>query len=221
MKHEQTERRQAGFTLLELMVALAVLGLLSLMLFGGLRFGFRSWERESAHANAVSDIGIAQAFLRRSIAAAYPLFQVDSEAKRVNQFVGAMDSLQLLAPAPASTGRGGRDRYRIGMEAANGRTDLVVWSQPELAADPGKRTRTILVPGVRKLVIGYFGKQGGDDPQWYDGWGDATHPPQLVRIEVGFAADDFRTWPEFIVAPRIALDANCVYDPLTQGCKGR
>lgn len=218
----QTERGQAGFTLLELMVALAVLGLLSVMLFGGLRFGFRSWERESAHANAVADIGVAQGFLRRSIADAYPMFQLDGDGKRLNPFVGMPGQLEFLAPAPASVGGAGRERYLIGTDTVNGRIDLVVLSQPELAADPNKRVRTILVPGIRTFVLRYFGRQGDDDgARWYDGWSDATHLPQLVRVEVAFASDDFRTWPEFVVAPRIALDANCVYDPLTQGCKGR
>ncbi|GGF51443.1 general secretion pathway protein GspJ [Aliidongia dinghuensis] len=212
----------AGFTLLELMVALAILGLVSLMLFGGLRFGLNAWTRESAHANAVSDIGVAQGFLRRAIGEAYPLFQVDGEDKRVNPFVGSRRALEFLAPTPASLGSGGRQRYSIGTETAGARTDLVIWSQPELAADPAKRWKTILVPGIRTLSIDYFGRQGDEEEaHWHDAWQDASHLPELVRLQVAFAADDFRTWPEFVVAPRIAVDANCVYDPLTHGCKGR
>ena len=217
-----SRRGQAGFTLLELMIALAILGLLSLMLFGGLRFGFRAWDRESAHANAVTDVGIAQGFLRRGIGSAYPIFLLDSEGKRINPFMGAADRLEFLAPAPASTGGGGRDRYVLTTESADDRTDLVLWSQPELAAEPNKRVKTILVPGIRGLSIDYFGQQVGDgDAQWYSAWDEATHLPRLVRVRLDFASDDFRKWPEFIVAPRIAVDANCVYDALTQGCKGR
>ncbi len=37
-------RRQAGFTLVELLVAMTLLAFLSITLFGGLRFGARSWE---------------------------------------------------------------------------------------------------------------------------------------------------------------------------------
>ena len=214
--------QQAGFTLLELMIALAILGLLSMMLFGGLRFGFHAWERESAHANAVSDIGIAQGFLRRAISQAYPIFQLDSEGRRINPFPGASDHLVFLAPEPASTGGGGRERYSLGLDASGDRTDLVTWSQPELAIDANQWRKTILVPGVRGLSIAYFGRQNGDDnAQWYGSWGDASQLPRLIRVHLDFAADDFRSWPEFIVATRIAVDANCVYDPLTQGCKGR
>lgn len=213
---------QAGFTLLELMIALAILGLLSIMLFGGLRFGLRAWERESAHANAVSDIGIAQGFLRRSIANAYPIFQLDSEGKRLNPFMGGSSQLRFLAPAPASVGGGGRERFLIGTKTEGARTDLVVWSQPELAIDLNKQAKTILVPGIRALSIGYFGREGDDEAaQWHDSWEDASHLPQLVRLGVDFASDDFRSWPDLVIATRIAVDANCVYDPLTQGCKGR
>ena len=37
-------RSEAGFTLIELLVALTLLGLISVVLFGGLRFGTRAWE---------------------------------------------------------------------------------------------------------------------------------------------------------------------------------
>lgn len=204
------------------MIALAILGLLSMMLFGGLRFGFHAWDRESAHANAVRDVGIAQGFLRRTISDAYPIFLLDSEGKRINPFVGASGRLEFLAPEPASTGGGGRDRYVLTADSTGDRTDLVLWSQPELAAEPNKRIKTILVPGIRGLTIDYFGRQGSDeDGRWYPVWDEAAHPPRLVRLRVDFAADDFRKWPEFVVAPRIAVDANCVYDALTHGCKGR
>ena len=37
-------RDAAGFTLIELLVTLTLVGLISLVLFGGLRFGTRAWD---------------------------------------------------------------------------------------------------------------------------------------------------------------------------------
>ena len=36
---------EAGFTLLELLISMTLLGLLMLVVLGGLRFGARAWER--------------------------------------------------------------------------------------------------------------------------------------------------------------------------------
>jgi general secretion pathway protein J len=45
--------------------------------------------------------------------------------------------------------------------------------------------------------------------------------PQLLRIQVRFTEGDSRTWPDLVIAPRITADVGCVYDQLTQQCRGR
>jgi hypothetical protein len=45
--------------------------------------------------------------------------------------------------------------------------------------------------------------------------------PSLIRISPGFAPGDNSYWPELIVAPQIAADAGCVFDPLGHRCQGR
>src|ERR1700674_5801628 len=75
-KHAQ--KREAGFTLVELLVALSLFSLLALVLFGSLRFGLRAWELGTAHADRVEDVMFAQNLLRRLVADAYPLFAFDN-----------------------------------------------------------------------------------------------------------------------------------------------
>ena len=57
-------RRQAGFTLVELLVAMTLLAFLSLTLFGGLRFGARSWEVVVDSSAERDRIATTQTFLR-------------------------------------------------------------------------------------------------------------------------------------------------------------
>ncbi|MEE8085084.1 MAG: type II secretion system protein, partial [Alphaproteobacteria bacterium] len=47
---------QAGFTLLELMVSLALVGLLTMVLTGGIRFGARVWEASQVQAEAANEV---------------------------------------------------------------------------------------------------------------------------------------------------------------------
>ena len=63
----------AGFTLIELLIALALFGLISVVLFGGLRFGTRAWEAGNAHAERLEEVQAVQALLRRHIAQAVAL----------------------------------------------------------------------------------------------------------------------------------------------------
>ncbi len=58
-------------------------------------------------------------------------------------------------------------------------------------------------------------------PSWRTSWSNEKTLPQLVRIYAVFPDGDARIWPEFVVAPRVSVDVNCLYDALTKYCQGR
>src|SRR5258708_2736942 len=75
-------RGDAGFTLVGLLVALSVRGLLAVVVFGVLRFGSRVWETaERVDADAAT-IGATQTLLRQKIAAAYPILTRATDRER-------------------------------------------------------------------------------------------------------------------------------------------
>ena len=67
------QARQAGFTLLELIVALVLLGLLSAVLFGSLRLAGQSTDRGDAAAQRAAGMRLAQQFLRANLESQHPL----------------------------------------------------------------------------------------------------------------------------------------------------
>ena len=95
-------KRDAGFTLLELMVAFALVALLIMIMGGSIRFGARVWEASKIHADAIGEIQAIRGFLRERVLAARPVKRVSEDGSQ-NQFdfQGSRDGgVGLSAPLP-------------------------------------------------------------------------------------------------------------------------
>jgi general secretion pathway protein J len=211
---------QAGFTLVEALVAVTLLGLLSIALTRGLRFGVDAWARGSAHSDQLSRTTVVQGLLRRVMGEAYPYFLFNRHV----DFEGTSESLAFLASAPVVLGASGRSRFRLSIAKHDGLSDLVMTSQAELAAAdaPAAIEKKTLLAGTAFIEFAYFGKWRSEaNAQWHDRWTGQSALPQLVRIQVRFPEGDTRLWPDLVIAPRITVDIGCVYDMLTKQCRGR
>jgi general secretion pathway protein J len=215
-------RPEAGFTLVELLAALALLSLLSVILLGSLHFGLKAWERGAVHADRVDHVALVQGFLRRAIEDAYPFFTVDAATQGRVEFEGTPSSLRLLSSAAHALRSGGRSRLSLAAVQGRQGLDLVVTATPELARDDGAVTRKVLLADIQSIELSYFGRGRADrEPAWHDRWTAEVRLPRLVRIRVSFPPGDHRLWPDLRVAPRIGADVGCVYDPLSKRCRGR
>lgn len=219
-----SESGQSGFTLVELLIALALFSLLVTVLFNNVQFGLQAWKHASARAEYVQHMMASQDLLRRMIGDIYPLYAIDATTGPRIDFDGSKDVLSFLANAPISANTGGRFRFNLFVERRSGEDDLVLSSIPELALsqDTPMATRSVLLTDIEHADFSYFGLLAGErNPQWSDSWSKRSEMPALVRVRVAFRSGDMRSWPDLVVAPRITADVNCVYDPLTMRCRGR
>jgi general secretion pathway protein J len=217
-------RSNAGFTLVEFLIALLLFSLLSVALFGSIRASTAAWSRATSLADG-SDHGLhVQDLLRYLIENAYPLYLSDNEKNGHVDFAGSESSLSFLTVAPMALGNGGRSRVNLTVERHGDRVDLLLESKPELAVatDEVEKARKPLLTGAATVTLSYFGKTPADhSAAWHSDWADRAELPHLVRIEAHFQGGDEPDWPSLVVAPRIVADVRCVLDQITTRCQGR
>lgn len=211
-----------GFTLVEMLVALSLLGLLAVALASTTGLGLRAWSGTAEITEQVDRTRAAQQVLRRTLSALYPEWTADRPA--YVDFFGASDEMKFLAPAPAALGIPGLSRFQLRVERSEGQASLIVAVTPDRSPQgrdsPAKET--VLVSGAREIEFSYFGT--GETTQtrsWQTRWQRRPEPPRLIRIDVEAGPDGKPIWPSFVVNPLIDVDVTCDFDPLTHKCRGR
>ncbi len=195
--------RDHGFTLLEILVALVVLGFVLAGIAGGVQFGQRAADMQARSIAAHADMGSVDRLLRRLVAAMDPGSL--SDPPHITGGATALGFTTDLGSAATAMGDGEAD---IGLVVDAGHHLVVRW-QPALHAvrlgpAPGPQT-SVLLDGVDRVEFAYWGHaQGGGQGsggagQWLTTWNERDIPP-LVRIRLHFAPGTKRSWPDIIAA---------------------
>jgi general secretion pathway protein J len=187
-----TRPAPAGFTLLEVLVALAVLGFLMLGLSQGLRFGLAAWDSQARLLGRGGDLDIADRTLRRIVTQIVPTDDPQNPGLRgTAQGFEAVTELPVTAALPTR-----QASVALGVDRA-GRL-LLRWT-PYLHArrlgPPPAPEESELLRNLARIELGYW--SGGI---WLSTWA-RTELPDLVRIRLVFAAGDPRRWPDIVAAP--------------------
>jgi general secretion pathway protein J len=205
-------RHERGFTLLEVLVAITLLGVLMAALFGSLRLGARVWETGEARLDASARVQVVQDFLRRQLGQTIPLIEVTEDPRASGRllFEGDQDRLRFVSLLPEHLGAGAwHMELGVSEPAQVGAPgNLVIrWRRLDRTgeADTPAEER-ILIERVERLEIAYFGAApAAAKPTWWQEWQRQPSLPNLVRVRIGFPEGDGRSWPELIVALMVDL----------------
>ncbi|MHB1303874.1 MAG: PulJ/GspJ family protein [Acidiphilium sp.] len=113
-----------GFTLLEMLVVLALSGLVIAILAGAISLGIAARARVTAVTANQLDFGAFRRILTRELGRAYPAFVVHGHVGSVD-FTGTPDRMAFLAPALDAQGKG-MARFRLALARRQGRPAIMI-----------------------------------------------------------------------------------------------
>ncbi len=193
-----------GFTLLELLVGMAVFALMAGVVLGGIRLGVKSWNAAAARSASVDEVRVVHALLRRQLSSALPL--ATSRAGGWNLvFEGNSGSVSFVSEMPGYVSGGGVHFVTLALDEGVDSDDLKLRWRPLHAVDADSpQDEALLARNLAGLRLQYFGARTRNAlPEWRESWQDSRTMPRLIRLTLEQKNGD--AWPELVVA--LDLDA--------------
>jgi general secretion pathway protein J len=210
-------QREAGYTLAELLVVLALMGIMALVMSDGMRFGGRVWEASAKKAEAIETMSGGQSLLRTVLERIVPRDLDPGIPGDPNLFRASPTRMTFLALAPAAIDAGGLSRFDLEVRAGDGGLELVMSWQP--LAGSASRERRVAVTGASAITFAFARRDQDGSLVWRNDWTDQSGAPDLIMVRVIGKGRGIAPWPDLLVRPRISRDPTCIYDPVSFGCR--
>jgi general secretion pathway protein J len=192
-----------GFTLVEVLVATALLSLVMLGLLTAMRSFAQTEERIDERVRSDDDLRVTERFLRQVMSVASPRTrQVPAGFQKQIDFAGGADEMRWIGVMPARHGAGGLYRFRLYVRPSTGDQPMALMLDfaPYVPGfdgpvDPAAVQSRALAIGFSGLQLRYQDNLNAGE-QWMADWPHADRLPSRIGVTLVGAA---RPWPEILV----------------------
>ncbi len=205
-------RHAAGFTLIEVMLAITLVALIMAMAYGGFRASIRATTSGEELIEETNRLRVTHQFVRTQLSQALALV-IEDEASDDEpvRFEGEQQRVRFVAPMPGYLSYGGPYVQQFSLERGNNGLDLVfsfAMLNGYLPGDLEDSDPVTLLEGLREGGFFFLGLDEDDQaPYWADFWDKPADLPLAVGLNLDLDRDRGLAWPELVTPVRVDAGA--------------
>ncbi len=197
--------RHRGFTLIEVLLAITLVGMIMALAYGGLRASVRAAASGEALIEETNRLRITHQFVRRQLSLAQALIIEEADEDGVQiRFLGDRDRVRFVAPMPGYLSYGGPYVQQLSLERGANGMELVYYYAMLNGYEPGEIELSqglVLMDGLRSGSFIFLDMDEEEQSTfWADFWEDVDRVPLAVALEIDMDRVNGLTWPD-MVAP--------------------
>ena len=208
--NKSSTRHAAGFTLVELLLAITLMSILLGLTYSGLRAATRSSQRGELLLAAGGELRASHQFIRRQLNQMLPLSFAETDETQPLRIVfqGDAKHIQYVAPMPGYLGSGGPQVQLIEVVDGDNGESVVQFSHALLQGFTEdrlyERDPVILLESVSSAGFEFLGKdEDGELTGWTTSWDMEEVLPVAVRLDLEFSEGLNLRWPDLAAGVRV------------------
>ncbi|MCP3868263.1 MAG: prepilin-type N-terminal cleavage/methylation domain-containing protein [Gammaproteobacteria bacterium] len=217
-------RKLVGFTLLEVLIAIALFGITLSLLLGAFRFTSKAWEKGETAAAETTDLQVVHRVFQGMLGRAFPV-AIEEDTDSNFAFEGSDSMLKFAAFLPPYPDRAGLYRIQFTIAREGDKHRLTVsrdrFNPDDFQDGAVKKEHTaLLLESPRPLEFSYFGiLEDDEEPDWHPEWEFGERYPSLVRLSTSDETSEDTGWPSIVIRIQIDMDSACIFPELTGKCR--
>lgn len=212
-------KRAGGFTLVEVLLALVLMGMLLSLAYGGLRASTRAADKGQAILEQSGRIRMAHQFVRKQLnqMAFLGFAENETDGGRI-VFEGDARKIRFVAPMPGYLGFGGPQVQELALVPGKDGDELVLSHallQGFEEQNLYQREPIVLVDKIESAEFRFLGRdEQGELTTWVSQWDQPGVLPASVSLDIEFTGEVYLKWP--LLTASVRVDSSAL-DDLIQG----